>query len=333
MNQNQSQPSPRPTGSEPSGTVSGVHLVRLSGRTRIVLTGADRAKFLHGLCTNDIKRLKPGQGCEAFFCNVQGKILGHACIFASDEGLIIDASPGQAGLLQHLDRYLIREDVQMRDVSAASSSWLSWGPRAADVAAAVGAAWPTDCCGHAACAIADRPVLVHHVDWVAPAAMLIVAESNDAPSVESALLAAGATLATPDWLEWRRVESGTPLYGRDITIDNLPQELGRDERAISFNKGCYLGQEPIARIDALGHVNWRLVGLERPDRSQLPVGELAAADGKIVARVTSCVRAPDGSAWLALAFVRRGWQTPGTQLTGAWGEARVVSLPRTSLGD
>jgi folate-binding protein YgfZ len=124
-----------------------------------------------------------------------------------------------------------------------------------------------------------------------------------------------------------RIEAGVPLFGRDITADNLPQEIGRDQVAISFTKGCYLGQETVARIDALGHVNRQLVGVRFEGNEVPAVGTKLTAEGKEVGQVTSAAWSPKLAAPLAIALVRRGHAKAGTRLTSASGDAVIVVLP------
>jgi folate-binding protein YgfZ len=141
------------------------------------------------------------------------------------------------------------------------------------------------------------------------------------------LVAEGFVVAGPKAFEAARIEAGMPVYGIDFNEENLPQEVGRDDRAISFTKGCYLGQETVARIDALGHVNQRLVGV-RFFGSDLPAGGMELTrEGRIVGAVTSAAFSPKLDAPIALAMVRREANSPGTRLASAIGECEVVALP------
>jgi folate-binding protein YgfZ len=130
-----------------------------------------------------------------------------------------------------------------------------------------------------------------------------------------------------------RLETGTPLYGVDFDDDNLPQEVGRNEQAISFTKGCYLGQETVARIDALGHVNQQLVGV-RFDGEAIPtVGTELTSGGAVAGRVTSATYSPLLEAPLAIAMVRHKFLPTGTRLDSANGPCEIVSMPiQTSQG-
>jgi folate-binding protein YgfZ len=124
-----------------------------------------------------------------------------------------------------------------------------------------------------------------------------------------------------------RIEYGMPLYGRDITLENLPQEVNRNAQAISFTKGCYLGQETVARIDALGHVNRLLVVVKFAGERIPSPGDELQIEGKPVGQVTSAAFSPRVSKPLALAYVRTASAAPGTRLASPVGDAEVVALP------
>jgi folate-binding protein YgfZ len=141
------------------------------------------------------------------------------------------------------------------------------------------------------------------------------------------LVAKRFVLAGPQAFETARIESGMPRYGVDFNEENLPQEVGRDREAISFTKGCYLGQETVARIDALGHVNQRLAGVRFFGSGVPSGGTELAREGRIVGSVTSAAFSPKLDAPLALAMVRREANSPGTRLSSAAGECEVVALP------
>ena len=161
--------------------------------------------------------------------------------------------------------------------------------------------------------------------------MLACAREDVSPLV-AALGNAGAIAADSAAFEAARLEAGTPLFDRDISDKNLPQEVDRDAQAISFTKGCYLGQETVARIDALGHVNRVLLGV-RFDTTGVPSAgtEIFAADGAnqgaAIGAVTSAAYSPRLQAALALAYLRRGHTHAGTKLQSDFGSAEVIALP------
>jgi folate-binding protein YgfZ len=306
-------------------------LVDLHDRTQIEVTGADRATFLHNMCTADVRRLAPGDGCEAFFCNAQGRILGYGYLFCAPESFVLETAPGQSGLIAHLDRFIIREKVELADRTGQWGEYMLAGPAAEGMLLALGTTLPdAKVLSHTAARMSCSDAWVRRVELTGPGGFLIACRRDGCDSIRQGLIAAGAEVVAADAFEAARIEAGSPLYGRDITQENLPQEVGRDAVAISFKKGCYLGQETVARIDALGHVNRRLVGVRFMGKENPPAGEELSSDGKTVGRVTSAAWSPRLGAPLALAYVRRGHETPGTPLTSRMGQAEVVAIPIAS---
>jgi tRNA-modifying protein YgfZ len=287
----------------------GCGVVELLDWSCIKFAGADRQMFLHNFCTNDIKRLAPGQGCEAFFTNAKGKIVGHGWVECRDDELTIVGPPGQASaLVQHLDRYIIREDVQLTDATVQISVLLVAGGEAAHEA------------------FESRRRFGWRIAGSQFAAILEVTPGEQA-EVLAELAERGAVAVSKPVFAAARLEAGVPLFGIDFTEQNLPQEANRNAQAISFTKGCYLGQETVARIDALGHVNQHIVGV-RFDGDDVPeAGTELVHNGTAAGRVTSGAFSPRLNAPLALAMVHRGACPVGTKLGSDFGTCEVVSLP------
>jgi folate-binding protein YgfZ len=312
---------------------SGAGLVDLGQRTQIEVTGADRATWLHNLTTNDIRQLAPGTGCETFFTNVQGKTLAHGFVWALPDALVIDTVPGQAEmLLAHLDHYLIAEQVTLADRSQAWAALLLAGASSERLLTEmIGQAPPRTRLAHAAAPLGGRQVYLRRAEMTGPVDFLISGPADDVEAARASLGAAGAVACDDAAFQAARIEWGFPLFGPDISVRNLPQEVARDAVAISFVKGCYLGQETVARIDALGHVNKTLVGVRFSGPQNVPPGLELSASGDLAGppagTVTSVTYSPRLNAPLALAYVRRGLNTPGTRLTSSTGEAEVVALP------
>jgi folate-binding protein YgfZ len=307
----------------------GIGYCDLSGRAQIELTGADRAKVLHGLCTNDINRLAPGDGCEAFLTNVQGKTTGYVNVFCTEQSLIIDTSPGLATeIIPALDRYIIREDVTLVDRSSQWGEVLVSGSQAKGLIESefVGSVPPRQI-GIGEGTIGDLQVQLRRLAYTSPACFVICCDAARVAALIAWLQRSSAVECSRDAVDTARIEMGVPIYGQDVTIDNLPQELARNELAISFTKGCYLGQETVARIDALGHVNRRLLGLRFSGEIVPPAGTPITTNGKQVAQITSSCFSPRLNAPLALAFVRRGSDKAGTIINSQFGDAEVISVP------
>lgn len=308
--------------------MSDTKLYPLPAWTRIAITGADRQTFINNFCTNNIRTLPVGAGIEAFITDIKGHALGHGWFWALENELLFDTVPGQgSALIAHWDRYLIRERVEFEDRTDTTAFWCIAGKETPQLLASFGNL-PTESMRTASLQVAGCAVLAARVSWLREPAWLLSGEAKFTPLVEDALLAAGASRATAQEWNAARIAAKLPLYGQDISTENLPQEIARDKQAISFTKGCYLGQEPIARIDALGHVNKLLVGLRSksaidPEVS-LPL-ELTF-EGKTIGRVTSLANAADGSleSATALGIVRRAQAKAGTVVESSAGPFEVV---------
>jgi folate-binding protein YgfZ len=283
--------------------------------------GADRAKFLHNFCTNEIVKLPVGRGCEAFFLNPKGKIVDYGVIYAWDDRLSIELEPGRgAAMVRHLDRFHFREDVKMSDRSSELASLFVSGPKAADLLAAVADGWrgPMEELQAASIPVAGRTCRIQRWDRsVRPGYTLVVAAA-DADAVWSEVVQACAQLrgrpVGPEALEIARIEAGLPRMGREATEDNLPQEIGRDARTISFTKGCYIGQETVARLDAYGHVNKLLRGLVADVQAPICAGQTVERDGKAIGAVASAADSPALGRRVATAVLRTAGAEPGTSV-------------------
>lgn len=302
---------------------NGPILFDVSDRTQIEVTGRDRVKFLHSFCTNDIKKLQPGQGCEAFVTNVNGKVLGHIFVFAERDSLWLESVPGSAAtLLPHFDKYLITEDVQFTDRSAEFAELLLAGTSSTELLERLGLSVAklsrNEHLTHGSDALPARSV--RRVDWLNSPTWLLSVPVAQRDAVQQTLTQSGARQADLNEIHALRVAAGFPIYGIDITEDNLAQEVGRTELAISFTKGCYLGQEPIARIDAMGHVNRQLCRVELssgplPDAGT-PILDKPPPDGKPIGAITSATWKwqGDDDKPLALAYLRSGFAKTGIQV-------------------
>lgn len=308
---------------------AGVGVLPWSDRTLIELTGGDRAKFLHNLCTADIKSLQSGQGTEAFLCNVQGKILAHVFVFCHDDSLVLETVGSQSdSLMPHLDKYLITEDVQIVDRTGEWEQWLLAGPNAAKL---LGEHWidPYEVSleNYLDHCTAKNGWAIRAVRHGGERSYLVQCPIGDGEQLLAKCVEGGAVECDAQLVNVLRIENAIPVYGIDIDEKRLPQEIARDELAISFTKGCYLGQETVARIDALGHVNWRLVTVKVGDgtltESDLPEAASELLDGEQkVGHVTSVTWSPKHSAPLVFALVRREAVESGKPLR--LGEAEVT---------
>ena len=302
---------------------------QLPGRTQIELTGDDRAGFLHGLCTNDIRCLEPGTGCEAFLTNVQGKTAGYVYVFCTADSLWLDTVSGEAAaIVEGLDKYLVREDVVIHDRSAERTEFIVAGELAAEwLHEQLGWQPPSRPLDHVI-VDGDMDASLKKVPYGGPTSFFLSGPTTHAAAWQQKLLDAGMLDCQPSTIERLRIEAGSPIYGVDLNTDNLPQEVGRDREAIHFNKGCYLGQETVARLDALGHVNRRLVCLQFEGEAVPTAGLVLQHEGKPLARITSACWSCTLKRPIALGYVRRSHMEVGSHFKSELGIAEVIAPPR-----
>ena len=280
----------------------------------IDLRGEDRVRFLHGMVSNDIEALQVGQGCHAAMLTTKGKLLADFVVEAHADRLRVLLAPSLLEKIRaHLDKHIIMDDVEL-DAAERPALGVYGDDAAAAVARATGldavvlAALPPYCFAGPVVRTPELGGVGFHVfggDVVVDGAPLDDAE-----------------------FEERRIEAGTPRYGVDMGEDRLPIEAGIND-AVSFTKGCYLGQEVIARATNLGHINRRLVGLVLDGTEPAAAGTKLSSPSKAEAGViTSSARSRRLGQTLALGYVHRTLWDPGSQLTVADGRtATVAALP------
>ncbi|MCA9222625.1 MAG: hypothetical protein KDA71_20000 [Planctomycetales bacterium] len=301
--------------------------VECDTRTRLIIRGRDRLALLHNLCTNEVKKRQAGDVFETFFCDARGKTIGFASLMLFQDSVILDSAPGQTErLMTHLDRYIIREDVQLADMTAEYDQWLIAGPESPQVIERMIGRAPESLAGEPT-ELAGQFLMIAPTHFLQDGGFWLFAARDTDEFIANSLTAAGALAIDANAIEVRRVETGTPEFGRDITSENLPQEVGRDKQAISFVKGCYLGQETVARIDALGHVNRLLCGVKLAGETVAEPGTKLVYGDKEVGQITSSVFSPAIGAPLSLAYLRREHATVGMLLTADGESAEVVKLP------
>ncbi len=307
--------------------------IDLSHRTKVELRGKDRLAFLQNFCTNDVVQLPVWHGCEAFLTTAQAKIIAHFRLFKLPESLWLDAAPGLGPkIAQHLERFHITEEVEIRDRTAEYAQVHLTGPlllERCDEESARRMRALSDLEFYASQGERSEHQ-VRRNDWLGqPGYDLVVA---DRPEWREA-----ATWAGLEVFETLRVEAGTPEYGQDIDETNLPQEVNRNDRAVSFTKGCYVGQETVARIRSYGHVNRLLVGLKLSEPKRVPAGSRLLRGDQEIGKITSCVLSPRVGTAIALGYVRRGQeqvgQTVEVEADDGRIQATVSSLPFDARSD
>jgi folate-binding protein YgfZ len=293
-------------------------LVDLSFRSRICLLGTDREKFLHGQVTNDVLKLKVGQGCYATLVTAKGKIESDLFIHKVKDELLLDFEPGLTQrVIERLNRYVIAEDVQMVDVAPHYGLLFVGGPGSIEILKGSGLqlAIPETPLNWLSTTIDSEEIyIVNNPRFRSPGFDLFVPVAR-IEAIARGLLQDGAKLAGFNALETVRIENAVPRFGIDMTEITLPQEAELQERAISFAKGCYIGQEVIARIRTYGQVAKALRLLRLKDGNTAPPsGAKIFAAGKESGFVTSTTCSPKYKAHVALGYVRKESNAVGTQV-------------------
>jgi folate-binding protein YgfZ len=300
----------------------GCGLLDRSERGKLALTGGDAKSFLAGQVTNDIEGLTGGAGCYAAFLTHKGKMLGDLRVLAVDEPapeLLLDTErPTLQALFDMIRRFKIGYDVELHKRTVQRGLLSLVGPGARAVAGAEDL--PTQEHAHRAGSIADRPVRLVATD----VGIDVLCDADDTEAVRAALLDAGATPVSEAAAEILRVERGRPRYGAELDDATIPQEAGLNERAVSFTKGCYVGQETVARLFYRGKPNRHLRGLRlsepAPTGAELRLGERVV--GHLASSLVSPVHGP-----IALALVRREAAVGDTVAVEGGATAEVVELP------
>ena len=303
-------------------------MIDLSGWTQIEITGNDRVKFLHNFCTNDIRGLAEGAGCEAFITSVQGKVLAHVFVAARESALSLLSVPGCAErIITHLSRYQISEDVTCDDLTARRGLLLVAGPGAAETLANAGCEVQALAHGkHREFSFGSSSLTIFRSDFLGLPCYLVSCAVEEVPGWRDKFQGQGAMPAGTAAFDALRIEAGFPLYGVDISDANLAQEVNRTAQAINFAKGCYLGQEPIARIDAMGHVNQQLRGIRLSTGPVRAAGAdvlTADAEPRKIGHITSAAFSYATNQPVALGYLKRNFDTPGLEVSVAVAGATI----------
>jgi tRNA-modifying protein YgfZ len=287
-------------------------VVDRSERGKLALTGPDAKTFLHGQVTQDIESLSPGHGCYAAFLTHKGKMLGDLRVFDLGDELLLDCERvALQELFNMIRRYKLGADVELHKRTLEMALFSVIGPDAP----ALAGPREHDC---ARAALGGAPVVAARTD----VGVDVFCRADDRAAVRGALELPDGSGADAEVV---RVERGRPRFGLDMDDSVIPQEAGLNERAVSFTKGCYVGQETVARLHYRGKPNRRLLGLRlsspAPSGSELRLGE------KVVGRLGSSVVSPDLGP-IGLALVRRE-AAPGDTVEVDGVSALIVDVPFT----
>jgi folate-binding protein YgfZ len=299
----------------------GVGLLDRSDRGKLALTGPDAKEFLHGQVTQDIRSLTPGHGCYAAFLTPKGKMLGDLRVLDTGDELLLDTERvALQALFNMIRRYALGYDVALHKRTLETALLSLIGPLADEPLSRHGLTLGRDEHDHGELTLGGRPARAVRTD----VGIDLVLAAEDAAPVRQALLEADVVDVAEEAAEVLRVERGRPRYGIDLDDSVIPQEAQLNARAVSFTKGCYVGQETVARLFYKGKPNRELRGLSSTDPLE-PGTQLTLAD-RVVARVTSSALSPRFGA-IALALVRREAGVGAILEAGDGRQAVVSELP------
>jgi folate-binding protein YgfZ len=292
----------------------------LSGRGKIRATGEDRARLLHAMTTNQVETLKPGEGCYAFFLSAQGRILADANLLCFEDHFLIDTEPEtRTKVYEHLDRYIIADDVTLDDQTSQIATIAIEGPKAAAALGGLGAPVPV---APYSC-VSWKLGTVAHLDTTGKGGFFLFIPQEEKQTIISQLTKAGIPEATAEDARIVRIESGRPRYGEEITERYLVQETDQ-LRAVNFNKGCYLGQEIVERVRSRAQIHRVLRRLEIDTTEAPAAGSKLKSGDADAAEIASAVFSPALGKTVALAYVRTQFADPGTPIALDGAAARVV---------
>lgn len=316
---------------------TGAGFVRLTGRGWIGVAGSDRVGFLQGLLTNDIAAIAPGSGCYAAYLTPQGRMVADMHVLAEHDRIVLDVDDGvKDRLVERFDALVFTEDVAVSDLTPAVAAFGVHGPEAGRIVARAARLGDGGLAlyEHQAFTVESRRGVAARIDDLGVEGYRLRVDGDAAVALRRALVEAGALEVSPDACEVVRVESGRPAFPIDMDGETIPLEAGIADRAVSFDKGCYVGQEVIIRVlhRGQGRVARQLVGLklDAPAETDAPVPSRGAAVWKgdaQVGRVTSAVRSPALGGRIALGYVARELAAAaGSAVAIAIGDDRVTAV-------
>jgi folate-binding protein YgfZ len=280
----------------------------LSARGRFLMRGRDRVRYLHNVTSNDIKGMTPGSACYAFLLTTQGRIQADTHIFCFADHFLIDAEPELRPKLATLIlKYKVADQVELEDITESTGAIGVEGPNAPGLREAFG--------NHPEFTLVDATI-------TGQPGFRVICAADKFPQLVS-VAGHAAVRATAEDARAVRIENGKPRFGEDIRETSLPQET-QQMQAVSFTKGCYVGQEIVERIRAQGHVNKLLLRLELETPDPVAPGTRLTADGKEAGEVTSSVRSPQSGCVAAFAIVRTPHAQSGTRLQAGGVTARIL---------
>jgi folate-binding protein YgfZ len=308
---------------------AGAGLIDQSSRARILVSGSEAVMFLNGLITNDMKTLAVNSWMPAAFANVQGRLLAAVRIAHRADGFLIDTeSATRETVITLLDRFTLAGDFHLQDLTDETAMFSVQGRGAPEIISRVfgGEAANVERQKIVNTQFGDATVNVIRATHTAEDGFDLFVEANNSSKFHDALTAAGAAPISDATFETLRIEAGVPLYGIDMDENNVVTETNMDD-AVSFTKGCYLGQEIIVRIKHRGHVAKKLSGVVLADSTPVPRNsKIISSDGKEIGRVTSSTFSPRLERAIALGYLKYDYLAAGTEVKVATPESETSAI-------
>jgi len=306
---------------------SGAGLIDLSARGRILVGGADAQMFLNGLITNDMKTLARNSWMPAAFANVQGRLIAAVRVIHRDDGYLIDTEAAtRDSVIKLVERFTLAGDFRVTDLSTEVTTFSLQGPGAAEVIAAVFGKETSEVAHHAVSNPKldnGQTVTVIRATNTAEDGFDFFVNESDAYRLRDALLARGVREVGEDIAETLRIEAGIPRFGIDMDETTVIPEINLEE-AVSYTKGCYLGQEIIVRIKHRGHVAKKLTGIVLENEHQVEKdAKIFSADDREIGRVTSTSFSPRLNRRIALAYLKYDYLAGGSEVRISIGDGAI----------
>ena len=313
----------------------GTGVIDLSSRGRLLVSGSEAVMFLNGLITNDMKTLAVNSWMPAAFPNVQGRLIAAVRIIHREDGFLIETeSVSVETVAKLLERFILAGDFRVKDLTSQSAMVSLQGRKAAEVMRqALGKTVANVAREQVATAQLENGsnVNVIRATHTGEDGFDLFVDANEAEHLRISLIEAGAQPFSAEVAETLRIEAGIPRFGIDMDETRVVTETNLDD-AVSFTKGCYIGQEIIARIKYRGHVAKKLTGVLLTESAAVENGaKLLSADDKEIGVITSSTVSPRLKHAIALAYVKYDYLEPGTKVKAVSAEHRypaaIAELP------
>jgi folate-binding protein YgfZ len=304
----------------------GAGLIDLSARGRLLISGSEAVMFLNGLISNDVKTLAVNTWMPAVFPNVQGRLLAAVRVIHRDDGFLIDTENATRDtVVKLLERFTLAGDFRLADLTQNTALLSIQGAKAPEIMAAIFGETFANLGREAVAGVdwQDKPLTIIRATHTAEDGFDLFVDGTGVEALRDAFIRAGAQPIADDARETLRIEAGITRYGIDMDETNVVTETNLDD-AVSFTKGCYIGQEIIARIKYRGHVAKKIAGLILEGEVSLESGaKIFSVDDKEIGRVTSAGFSPRLARTIALGYVKYDYLEPGTGVRVFAGESEI----------